>query len=183
MPTYWAAAHRSRAAAHTVHASSHVHARTAPVDPCMMCGPGPVRRPLLAFVPVMAGLPNLAMPLEQHVGNAVSGYLLALPVNEPDPLKQLERIRRQTSAAKRARVAIFAGLLAVFTHAHMHTHVHTCLHTVCRSYTHTHACIRTCLHTACRSAAATSPCLPMVRSIVRRPRLCVWRLISPRTQG
>ena len=112
----------------------------------MMCGPGPVRRPLLAFVPVMAGLPNLAMPLEQHVGNAVSGYLLALPVNEPDPLKQLERIRRQTSAAKRARVAIFAGLLAVFTHAHAYArahmpsysvpliHAHTCMHTYMPSY-------------------------------------------------
>jgi len=78
----------------------------------VVCGSGPVHRPLLAFVPVMGGLPNLTLPLERHVGNAVSGYLLALPVDEPDPLRQLERIRRQTSAAKRAHVAIVAGFLA-----------------------------------------------------------------------
>ena len=72
-------------------------------DPC---------HPLLAFVPVMAGAPNLGTTLRRHCGNAVSGFLLALPVHLASPTARLRRICLQTRVAKRSHVAIAMGALA-----------------------------------------------------------------------
>ena len=60
----------------------------------------------------MAGVPDLTAPLAQHVGNSVSGYLIALPVDQPDPSVQLARIRAQTSAYRLARAPLVNGVLA-----------------------------------------------------------------------
>lgn len=71
-----------------------------------------LRRPLLAFVPVMAGVPDMSTSLRHHCGNAVSGFLLALPVHLASPTARLRRIVKQTRLAKRSYVAISMGAIA-----------------------------------------------------------------------
>ena len=66
-------------------------------------------RPLLAFVPVMSGAPDLVCSLDEHTGNRVSGFLLTLPTHERDPARRLERIVAQTSVAKRSHIATILG--------------------------------------------------------------------------
>ena len=68
--------------------------------------------PLLTFMPAMAGSPDVTAPLERHTGNTVSGYMLSLPADDPSPLGRLRNVRRQSGAAKAARIATVAGWLA-----------------------------------------------------------------------
>lgn len=72
----------------------------------------PPSRPLLAFLPVMAGVPDMDTTLSCHCGNAVSGFLMALPVHLASPTARLRRICLQTRLAKRSHVAITMGAIA-----------------------------------------------------------------------
>lgn len=54
----------------------------------------------------------MSTPLHQHQGNAVSGFLLALPTHLCEPSSQLSYLVAQTSIVKRSHIAIALGLLA-----------------------------------------------------------------------
>ena len=94
----------SAAAARTAAA---VAARSAAADSVAAA-----RQPLLAFVPVMAGAADMSTPLNKHQGNAVSGFLLALPTHLHEPSEQLSYLVAQTSVVKRSHIAIALGIAA-----------------------------------------------------------------------
>ena len=70
--------------------------------------------PLLMFMPVMAGYPNMEALISDHEGNAISGFLVALPVHLPTPKQRLKYLQEQTKPLKKFHVAAFIGKFARF---------------------------------------------------------------------
>ena len=70
--------------------------------------------PLLMFMPVMAGYPNMEALISDHEGNAISGFLVALPVHLPTPKQRLKYLQEQTKPLKKFYVAAFIGKFARF---------------------------------------------------------------------
>ncbi len=70
--------------------------------------------PLLMFMPVMGGYPNMEALISDHEGNAISGFLVALPVHLPTPKQRLKYLQEQTKPLKKFHVAAFIGKFARF---------------------------------------------------------------------